>query len=136
MRVEFGLDPWQQVVADPSVDEQLVGRLEDEAIGAVEARVALCELIDLVGGDVAVEGDLDVLAPLVGGPPLMGDAQDRQLAPAQWERAALELVAVESPERLGQSGVADERPDDGEPFGVVGVARSEAGHPVARHAEQ
>ena len=48
MRVESGLDPWQQVVADPSVDEQLVGRLEDEAVGAVEAVVALCELIDLV----------------------------------------------------------------------------------------
>ena len=69
MRVEFGLDPRQQVVADPSVTEQFVGRLEDEAVGAVEPVVALRELIDLVGGDVALEGDLDVLAPLVGGPP-------------------------------------------------------------------
>ena len=66
----------------------------------------------------------------------MGDAQDRQLAPSQWERAPLELVAVESPERLGQFGVADERSDDGEPFRVVDVAGSEAGHPVARHAEE
>ncbi len=98
--------------------------------------VALRELIDLVGGDVAVEGDLDVLAPLVGGPPQVGDAQDRQFAPPQWERTPLQLIAVESPERLGQLGVADERSDDGEPFGVVGVARSESGHAVARHAQQ
>ena len=66
----------------------------------------------------------------------MGDAQDRQFAPPHWERTPLQLVAVESPERLGQFGVADERSDDGEPFGVVGVAGSESGHPVARHAQQ
>ena len=41
MRVEFGFDPRQQVVADPSVPEQFVGRLEDEAVDAVEALVAL-----------------------------------------------------------------------------------------------
>ena len=125
-----------QFVADPSVTEQFVGRLEDQAVSALETEVARREFLDLRGRDPALEGDLDVLAPFVGGIAAVGDTEDGQLAPTQGERIPLQLVAVESPERRSQAGMPDECADDGEPFGIVRMARAESRHLVRRHPQQ